>query len=315
MGELVFESLYPSSRIEWLSLRMGKLGASELPALFGIHDHLSTYKLAALKRGLIEDENETKLMRQGRLLEPVAVELLREKRPDSIFVHNVIPGGVWLFDEEHGVAATPDCIERVGAIERLIQIKVVERSRFKEHWINEEDEHIAPMWTLMQSEIERIATGCEEARVAALIVGYGVDLVEFETPPWPGLEDALIEAAADFWRRLQAGDEFSPNVEKDGRLLRDLLVRSHKPGAVVDLSNDNRFKWICVRDHILKEELAAIKKEREQIRTEAMAKMCSAEIAMIGGDIVGKLKIVHKPPVVQRAVDFPRLWLKALPNE
>jgi predicted phage-related endonuclease len=71
----------PKSRADWLDIRKGFVGASEAAALIHCHPYLTLTHLWALKAGRIDPEPENPAMRRGKLLEPVALEMLAEERP------------------------------------------------------------------------------------------------------------------------------------------------------------------------------------------------------------------------------------------
>lgn len=58
-------------REEWLAARRQGIGASEVAAVLGVHPYMSAYSLWHLKRGLIEEPEESEPMTWGKLLEPV----------------------------------------------------------------------------------------------------------------------------------------------------------------------------------------------------------------------------------------------------
>ena len=60
-----------------------------------MHDYLTPFELWARKSGLVTaDVADNPAMRRGRLLEPVALQMLKEERPEWTVEPNPIPGGV-----------------------------------------------------------------------------------------------------------------------------------------------------------------------------------------------------------------------------
>jgi putative phage-type endonuclease len=108
----MIERFRPASREEWLSLRKNTIGASEVAALLGVHPWLTAYELWARKSGLIPEIKETPAVRRGRHLEAVAIEFLREERPEWIIEANQIPGGHFYVDRDMGLSCTPDAFVR-----------------------------------------------------------------------------------------------------------------------------------------------------------------------------------------------------------
>ena len=77
------EVFTPRDRAAWLKVRGKDVTASVVGALFNAHEFITPYELWARKTGrLPKDSEETVAMRRGRLLEPVAVQMLRVDHPD-----------------------------------------------------------------------------------------------------------------------------------------------------------------------------------------------------------------------------------------
>ncbi|MEW5421918.1 hypothetical protein HNS03_08355 [Amorphus sp. 3PC139-8] len=130
------ETLSPRSRASWIKVGEADVTASVVGALLGCHEYTTPYKLWALKSGLIvEDPEETEAMKRGRLLEPVAVELLRQRHPEWDITHNTNPG-TYYRDPAARLGATPDVITHDPARgPGLVQIKNVEQSVFRRKWL------------------------------------------------------------------------------------------------------------------------------------------------------------------------------------
>ena len=68
---------------------------------------MTPYGLWALKRGLLTDQgNETPAMRRGRLLEPIALQLLQEEKPDWV----IAPHPFYYRDGALRLGASPDAL-------------------------------------------------------------------------------------------------------------------------------------------------------------------------------------------------------------
>src|SRR5262245_11641298 len=93
---------------QWHELRKPNLGASEIGALFGDHEYATPYSLSAKKLGLLDANSDTEVMKRGRLLEPVAIALLREEKPDW----EIWQPHAYYCDETARLGATPDCFVR-----------------------------------------------------------------------------------------------------------------------------------------------------------------------------------------------------------
>lgn len=78
----MIEILHPQSRDEWLALRQQTIGASEIAALVGASPWETAFSLYSKRVNKSAPEPENAAMRRGRHLEAVAIEILREERPN-----------------------------------------------------------------------------------------------------------------------------------------------------------------------------------------------------------------------------------------
>lgn len=225
-----------ASREQWLALRQPDITASTIGAMLGIHEYLTPYELFALKTGLIEeDPEETPAMRRGRLLEPVAIELIREEHPDWI----VAAPRAYYRDPAARLGATPDVIaEHPDRGMGVLQIKTVERSVFARKWRGDAGVE-PPLWIACQAAVEAHLVGAEWAAVAAMTVGFGLDLHLVEVPLLPALIERIRAEVAAFWRRVAENDPPPPDYGRDG----DAIARVYADegtGPEIDLTTDNR---------------------------------------------------------------------------
>lgn len=238
-----------SDRATWLALRRPDVTASVAAALFGVHPYVTAYELWALKKGLVdEDQTETPTMRRGRLLEPVAVQLLREERPDWR-VERAIQ---YFRDDRARIGATPDAfawrpdVEGRGAV----QIKTVGTFAFKQGWRGEDGEIEIPLWIAVQASVEAALTGATWAAVAAMALGDGgLDLHVVDVPLKPALMVKLRALVADFWRSIAENDPYPPDYNRDEALIARIYAESD--GGEVDLSSNARVAEILeLREHM-----------------------------------------------------------------
>ena len=238
---MTIDKIPASDRATWLSLRGQDVTASVAGALFGVHEYMTPFQLWALKAGRITDDpEETPAMRRGTLLEPVAVELLREAHPDWSMIHNTGPDRVYYRDPAARIGATPDL--RVHDPVRgygLVQIKTVEQGAFRRKWAAGGDGVIEPpLWIAVQALLEAHLTGADWVGVAALVCGYGLDLHEVRIPQNEGVVKRLYERTAEFWTMVGDGIEPSPDFARDGDTLDRLYARD--TGTEIDLSGNER---------------------------------------------------------------------------
>lgn len=278
---MVIERITPKDRRAWLALRGRDVTASVAACLFGEHPYLSEYELWASKTGRItETGEETEPMRRGRLLEPVAVQLLREMHPSWKIEHNAADN-VYYRDPDARLGGTPDAI--VMHPERgpgVVQIKSVEASAYRRNWLLD-GEPDPPLWIAMQASVEAYLTGARWAAVAPLVIGHGIEMPLLDVPLVPGVIDAIKERVAEFWSMVESGREPEPDYARDARLIERLYAMGDDHEEI-DLSADNRIPiLISERDAALEDRRAAEDRLTE-IEAEVKAKLGTATIAHLG---------------------------------
>lgn len=267
------------SEQEWHGWRQKDVTASVAGALLGVHEYTTPFSLWALKSGQIaEDPEESAPMRRGRLLEPVAVEMLREERPNWI----IDRGKVYLRDPDVRLGCTPDVFasdpERGPGV---VQIKSVESMIFRKKWM-QDGEVTPPLWIAVQAIIEAHLTGSKWAAVAPLVIGHGVDLPIIDIPIHAGVIEKIEEEVRKFWKMVESGKPPHPDYARDGETIARLYAHE-APGKMVDLRGDNLLPGLLDARSILNAEIKDREQKRDAINTEIKAKLGDAEIGMIDG--------------------------------
>ena len=271
----------PTDRADWLALRQRDVTASVAGALLGVHDFQSALGLWGLKVGRIqEDPEESSAMRRGRMLEPVALQMLREERPGW-----KIGGGVNFYwrDPQRRIGATPDCyvIDENGD-HCIVQFKTVEPSVFVAKWQGGDRYGVVdpPLWIVVQALIEAYLTGAKRAFVAALVVSFGIDLKIIEIPLHAGVLERLFEEVAAFWNLVASGKTPAPDYGQDAELIAKFFPVAD--GLVLDLTDDNQLPDLVARDERLRLAAKAATDERAEVRAEIAHKLGIA--AKLAGD-------------------------------
>jgi hypothetical protein len=273
---MTIEKIPITSRDQWLKLRNTDITASVAGALLGVHEYVTSFGLWALKSGAIaEDQNESAAMERGRLLEPVAVQLLKERHPAWTLKH----GGFYLRDPDARLGATPDVV--VHDPERglgVVQIKSVEGGIFRKKWRDADTGEVAPpLWIAVQGIVEAHLVGAQWAAVAPLVVGFGVDLHLIEIPIHAGVIDRLKAEIVLFWQRVADHRPYEPDYGRDGAIIAQLFGKDD--GSTIDLSSDNRIPVLLEEDEQLAGIISTSTERRKEVRTEILAKLGEAAAA------------------------------------
>lgn len=275
------EQLRFSDRAAWLHARGRDITASVAGALFGVHEYSSPYELWAEKSGrLIRDDIDSAALERGELLEPVAVRLLRRKRPEWRITHNTGPDTIYFRDPVNRIGATPDtlvfCPERGPG---TVQIKSVEQSVYRRKWTPEGSDPEPPLWIAIQAIVEAHMTGSRWACVAPLVVGYGIDLPVIDIPLVEDVIPALKDKSAEFWRIVESGNEPPADYSRD----RDVIEAMHPAddGGEVDLVSDRRAYALIEERAAIQDGIKAHEARRDEIDAELKHKMKGAALAYL----------------------------------
>ena len=305
--------LTPRDRAAWLAARKRDVTASTIGALFGVHDFLSPLELWALKTGRIrESDEENEAMRRGRLLEPVAVQILKETRPEWLIHHNAAEN-VYYRDPVARIGATPDVLAdcpRRGL--GVVQIKSVEAGVYRRKWLVDgpEEPPEVPFWIVLQAMLEAYLVGAKWAAVAPLVIGFTVDIPVIDIPldHMEGVAGAMKEKVAGFWQMVAEDREPPVDYAQDAALV-DRLFAVGDAREEVDLTADNRIPELLdtIRGMALIAKEAEAKKRAAE--AEIKSKMGAAEVAHIAGGRTITWKTHRKPQTTIAASTYRVLRL------
>jgi len=214
----------PADRTAWLAARKQDVTASVAGALLGVHPYTTAYGLWAEKSGRVaSDDADNPVLRRGRLLEPVVIEMLREDRPDwQIEYHR---DNAYYRMVEDRIGATPDAFATRPDIfgTGIIQVKTVADDKFRREWIDAETgEILLPLWIAVQAIVEATATGAAWACVAVMVIGRGIDLQIVDVPLNERVMHRLRREVREFWRMVDEGIEPSIDWNRDGAAIAEV---------------------------------------------------------------------------------------------
>jgi len=221
-------------------------------------------------------------MQRGRLLEPVAVQMLRERFPSWKIEHNAADN-VYFRDPEARMGATPDVIatakDRGG--KGVVQIKSVEASIFKRKWLDDEGNVEPPLWIALQATLEAHLVGARWAAVAPLVVGHGLDMPLIDISLVDGVVDAMKAKVAEFWLMIEEGCEPTPDYGRDADAIEAIYHADEEVEA--DLTGDNRIMAILAERAFAREAIGKNGKLLDALDAEIKSKLGNATVAHLPG--------------------------------
>jgi hypothetical protein len=293
--------------VQWQELRAPNVGCSEIGALFGVHDYLTAYALAARKLGRLPDLVDNDVLKRGRLLEPVARQLLAEQQQDW----DQVPATSYYYDPDIRFGATPDLFVRTGRGIGVVQIKTVAPQIFASKWHNADTGAVEPpLWIALQAMCEQHLTSANFAVIAALVVGYGLSLEVIEVPCLaPVIEQARARVNA-FWEMIDRGQLPEPDFAADRSNLARVL--SQDDGSELDLRSDNEISGIAAELANAQQAKHLAESSIDHCQARILHKIGRAQRAIFTGGVI-TARTVHRKEYVAKASSYRRLTVKRQP--
>lgn len=269
----------PTDRLQWHHARKSFITASVAGALLNVHPYTTAYQLWAEKTDrIVQEDEENAAMRRGRMLEPVAAQMLREERPDWIIDYRA--DNAFYCDDDIRIGATPDCFAMRPDLrgQGIVQFKTSSEEAFRTGWKDPEtgDTEI-PLWIAVQAIVEAKLTGAAWASVAVLVVGRGILMEVIDIPLHDSVWSKLVTAVATFWRVTDSGEHPPIDWDRDGSTV--IGVNRHSTAKVVDLSADALFETYVAKLADTRVSRAAMQKLEEGMRAQILYIMHDAEVA------------------------------------
>jgi YqaJ-like viral recombinase domain len=302
-------------RAKWLEMRGQDVTASVAATLFGagVHPYISPYQLWALKSGApIDERTENAAMRRGRLLEPVALQLLAEEQP----TWRIAPCKTYYRDPISRIGATPDAFATRPDVDGfgIIQIKTAGHFAFKKSWRDQDGDIALPLWIAVQASVEAALTGASWAAAFAMTLGDGgLEPYLIDVPLRPALMVKLRGLVKDFWRRVAEEDPYEPDWGRDAGLVAALY--DGEDGPTIDLSADKEVAgWLDERETLKARESdgAQATKARKLIDAQLISRLGNASGAHVGARKFS-VKIVRRGAYSVAATQYPQLSVKGHP--
>ena len=294
-----------TDRKQWLDLRKKDVTASAVGCLLDVHDYLTPLELWAHKTGRLGDAEDNPAMKRGRLLEPVAIELIREKHPDwAIWIPRE-----YLRDPDRRIGATPDLyVKKPDGRTGIVQIKTTADLIFKQKWQDKDTRDIVlPLWIAVQAMTEQELSGADFAIVALMVVGMGLDLHEIDVPLHSGVLKRRDEAVAAFWKLTDSGAPMPPDYARDGETIGRIYDSGGEPP--LDLRGDNLFADAIARYESNKAIIKAAEAAKDEAAAEIKFKMGNHEVANSSANVVN-WKLIKRAAYEVKAGEYRRLTIK-----
>lgn len=279
------------SKSAWLAAREGRVGASEVAAILGLHPWVGALEVYARHLHLMPDPEETLAMQLGEPMEPIVAGLY--ERETGRQTSRPVPEGEYALcvsDKVSGLVCTPDRWIHSASeqAQGVLQIKTT-GPHLEKVWEEE-----PPVTVQAQVQTELLVTGevgVTYGSVAVLI--WRPKFLWCDVEPHPAFQALIAEKVPEFLRRVELRDPPRPDQAQDSaKAALAAIYPEEEPGKVIALPAEAG-AW-----HEQKVEGKRQKDEGQRLENEANGMLRSylgdAERGVFADGSGYTLKIVHK---------------------
>lgn len=278
-----------TSREQWLSLRRGNVGASEVAALFDCSPYTSRYALWQIKAGAIPGPDlNGERPKWGLRLEDAIMAAFVEETGCAYAYRRA---GYVQHPTVEGLGCSPDffLVDRDAVPIEIAETKNVDWLQHKRQWGGEPPAHI-----LLQTQAQLSCTGLAAVTVPALVGGNELKHYRFERRPKIIAE--IERRVAEFWQSIRDGRAPEPDgSDSTAQAIKALYPGDDGDDEPVDLRSDNELPELCAAY----QEAAALRKQyadaEQEARNGILAKVGEHRAAFVNGFTVRRAVTPAKP--------------------
>jgi hypothetical protein len=298
-----------TSHSAWQELRKQDVTASTVGALFpDVHPYLTIAGLHALKCGIEMPgpDPESDVIRRGRALEQVVADEVGRLRPEWI----ITKAAEYLRDPQARLGATPDFYFTSPRGRGVLQTKTVGIGKFKREW---EENGAPPFWITLQLAQEAMLDGADFGAVGVVAIGdWAFRCAVYEIERNATAERRIRQAAAAFWRAVDAGQVPQLDYKRDGDLIA-LMFPHEVKGKTADLTKDNRITKLLETRELQSSIIKDAEALKDEAEAEIKAKVGDAASALVRGWKV-TLTTTNVPEQLRPAYSFRALRTRRVPT-
>lgn len=270
------QSIKPTSHEHWLELRSKDLTSTEISSLFNLSPYMTEFELHHRKAsGAVITIEESERMYWGNKLQDAIAEGIAEKKG-------------WKIRRMDEYARIPEL--RIGSsfdymvlepTPGLLEIKNVDGIVFKDGWEADDDGNLeAPPHIELQVQHQLMITGMPVCWIGTLVGGNKIQILERR--PDERIWNEIKEKAAEFWGRIDRGEDPNPDFVRDAEFISQLYGFA-EPGKVIDVEFDEDFAELAGSHRHIGQEIKRLEELRDACKAQMLMKMGDAEKAVGNG--------------------------------
>lgn len=273
--------LRPTTHDEWLKIREGGIGSSEVGTILGLNPFETPYQLWRRKLGIDPPKEQNFAMRAGHYLEDAVSQFYRDETGKEIIKSSA---GDWIIrsDSYPYMQVSPDRtywipgLPKNGANKGILECKTTQ---------SEVDGDSVPQHWFAQLQYQLGVAELQQGSLAWLTMGRSFGYRDFEFDR--EFFDYMAEEVTRFWvDNIQGKQEpLLKNVD-------DVLLRNPRHVVGKSVMADEGLIDNCRILKEIKEELSALDTRKKEIESEIKMAMGDAEALVAPADGMGKRQIL-----------------------
>lgn len=278
----------PKTREEWLQVRQGGIGSSEIATIVGLNPWETPYQLWRRKMGLDPAKEETFAMKAGHYLEDAVSLFWQDETGQQVIKASK---GDWIIrdNDRPYLQVSPDRTYWIGGETKNQQNKGILECKTTQKEIDEDD---VPKHWFCQLQYQLGVGGYREGSLAWLSAGRTFGYKEFDF-----VEDFygwLVEEADKFWT-----DHILGKKEPQLTNVRDVLLKfnRHTDGKDIEVDEETFKVYEDLKE--VRAELDPLVKRKEELEDRLKMAFMDAEGITYGGDLLA----TYKAPKPSRKFD------------
>lgn len=281
------------------------IGASEAAGACGLSDWDTPLHVYLRKRRLIEDKETTERMENGRLFEPVILEIYR--RQTGFVVHQ--PQQMYHLAENLGIVATPDGTVVDGEEKFIVEAKC-STIRNAEKWGAEGTDEV-PEEYIVQTHQQMLVTETDRCDVAVLIDGV---VKRYTVRRNERLMGFIVEGLSELLERIITGDppDATWRHRKTNEVLKQVFGVSDRR---VILSDQTAI--LFEQRQSLTAQIKELEVQKEECENMVLFAMGDAGVGELpdGSELVRSEVSIEAATIDRKAYTYKTLWKRKPPKE
>lgn len=263
--------------------RKNYLGATDIVSILGLNTSRGEYEVWLEKTGRFIDDVDSEAMKVGRALETCVLDWAEEQLGCALYRN------VELNHESGIIIVHPDGLTVDGDVVEAKTSGILSKGAIQQWGEAYTDEVPAAYYT--QAVIQAVVAGAHKAWIAALLGGLGYRMYVIDVDDdLRQLGNQVLQYAVEWWGKYVVNDEPPPKEPPIWWL--ELAARVE--GKKVKVSGELVNRYLE-----LNKSIAALEKEKEEVRKRLLLELSDAEIGESDAGIVTYKRQFRKETIIQ----------------